>query len=93
MTHQGRGFYGPPKGVTVTALIIGDCFCRENHVIIEWMLRVKFVVDNQIGLDSSGFCYQLVLNLKESGNSIPSVEDYVESWTVPPDFGPLSEAA
>ena len=88
--HLGNGFYGSPTGSKVTYRVIADCICRENKVIDEWMVRDQSAIVKQIGLDPREFGQHLSLSLKETGNAVPSTEDYVKRWTGPPDSGPLS---
>ena len=91
--HLGDGFYGSPTSSKVTYRVVADCICRENKVIDEWMVRDQSAIVKQIGLEPREFGQQLALNLKETGNVVPSSEDYVKRWEGPPDSGPLSGAA
>ena len=91
--HLGDGFYGSPTSSKVTYRVVADCISRENKVIDEWMVRDQSAIVKQIGLEPLEFGRQLALNLKETGNVVPSSEDYVKRWEGPPDSGPVSGAA
>ena len=92
-THLGNGFYGSPSGSKLTYRVIGDCICRENKVIDEWMVRDQSAIVKQIGLEPDQFARQLISKLKEKGSEIPTAEEFVSRWTGPPDSGPLTGAA
>ena len=92
-THLGDGFYGSPSGSKLNYRVVGDCICRENQVIDEWMVRDQSAIVNQIGLETDQFARQLISKLKEKGSEIPTAEEFVSRWTGPPDSGPLTGAA
>jgi len=92
-THLGDGFYGSPSGSKLTYRVVGDCICRENQVIDEWMVRDQSAIVKQIGLEPDQFARQLISKLKEKGSEIPTAEEFVRRWTGPPDSGPLTGAA
>ena len=92
-THLGDGFYGSPSGSRLTYRVVGDCICRENKVIDEWMVRDQSAIVKQIGLEPDQFARQLISKLKEKGSEIPTAEEFVSRWTGPPDSGPLTGAA
>ena len=91
-THLGDGFYGSPSGSKLTYRVVGDCICRENKVIDEWMVRDQSAIVKQIGLEPDQFARQLISKLKEEGSEIPTAEEFVSRWTGPPDSGPLKGA-
>jgi predicted ester cyclase len=92
-THLGDGFYGSPSGSKLTYRVIGDCICRENKVIDEWMVRDQSAIVKQTGLEPDQFARQLISKIKEKGSKVPTAEEYVSRWTGPPDSGPLTGAA
>ena len=92
-THLGDGFYGSPSGSKLTYRVVGDCICRGNKVIDEWMVRDQSAIVKQIGLEPDQFAGQLISKLKEKGSEVPTAEEYVSRWTGPPDSGPLDGAA
>ena len=91
-THLGNGFYGSPSGSKLTYRVVGDCICRENKVIDEWMVRDQSAIVKQIGLEPDQFALQLISKLKEEGSEIPTAEEFVSRWTGPPDSGTLDGA-
>ena len=91
-THLGDGFYGSPSGSKLTYRVVGDCICRENKVIDEWMVRDQSAIVKQIGLEPDQFARQLISKLKEKGSEIPTAEELVSRWTGPPDSGTLDGA-
>ena len=91
-THLGDGFYGSPSGSKLTYRVVGDCICRENKVIDEWMVRDQSAIVKQIGLEPDQFARQLISKLEENGSEIPTAEEFVSRWTGPPDSGTLDGA-
>mgnify|MGYP006275502345 FL=1 len=50
-THRGAGVYGAPTGRWLTYRILADCWCRENRVADEWLVRDQSAIVRQMGVD------------------------------------------
>ncbi|WP_072777815.1 ester cyclase [Marivita hallyeonensis] len=50
-THEGSGMYGAPTGRTLAYRILADCWCRENGVLDEWLVRDQGAIVRQMGGD------------------------------------------
>ncbi|MEM0937788.1 MAG: ester cyclase [Pseudomonadota bacterium] len=48
-THMGRGVYGAPTGKRLTYRILADCYCAENQVRDEWLVRDQSAIVRQMG--------------------------------------------
>lgn len=48
-THTGHGMYGAPTGRKLTYRILADCWCRENGVKDEWLVRDQGAIVRQMG--------------------------------------------
>lgn len=49
--HDGPGAFGPPTGRELHFRAIADCFCRDNVISEEWLVRDTAGVALQLGLD------------------------------------------
>jgi predicted ester cyclase len=50
-THTGAGAYGAPTGRALTYRILADCYCSENAVHDEWLVRDQAAIVLQMGGD------------------------------------------
>ncbi len=50
-THTGPGMYGAPTGRRLEYRIIADCFCENNGVADEWLVRDQGAIVRQMGRD------------------------------------------
>ncbi len=50
-THDGPGMYGAPTGRKIAYRILADCWCRENGVHDEWLVRDQGAIVRQMGQD------------------------------------------
>lgn len=50
-TNRGWSLYGPPTHNKVRYYAIADCYCRQNRVIEEWLIRDELAHVHQLGLD------------------------------------------
>ena len=50
-THTGPGMYGTPTGRRLTYRILADCWCRDNAVADEWLVRDQAAIVVQMGGD------------------------------------------
>lgn len=48
-THDGPGVYGAPTGRKLAYRILADCWCRENGVHDEWLVRDQGAIVRQMG--------------------------------------------
>ncbi len=50
-THTGAGAYGPPTGRKLRYRILADCYCTQNAVYDEWLVRDQAAIVLQMGHD------------------------------------------
>jgi hypothetical protein len=50
-THLGPNEYGQPTGRRIDFTTIADCFCRENLIVEEWLVRDHAAIVRKLGLD------------------------------------------
>jgi predicted ester cyclase len=50
-TNRGWSSYGPPTRRKINYRAIADCFCKQNMVIEEWLVRDELTLVRQLGLD------------------------------------------
>lgn len=50
-THEGAGVYGAPTGRRLAYRILADCWCRDNGVHDEWLVRDQGAIVRQMGMD------------------------------------------
>lgn len=48
-THLGTGAFGAPTGKSLRFRIIADCYCIDNQITDEWMIRDLGAVTRQLG--------------------------------------------
>lgn len=66
-THLGDGLFGPPTGREIHILAIADCFCRNNQVVEEWLVRDGSGIVRQLGLDLEEFAGRLAMQDELAG--------------------------
>ncbi len=49
MTHQGDGVFGPPTGRAISVRTIADCWCINNRIAHEWLVRDQGAIAVAIG--------------------------------------------
>ncbi|MBM7069673.1 ester cyclase [Actibacterium sp. 188UL27-1] len=59
-THSGAGRYGPPTGQRLTYRILADCYCAENQVRDEWLVRDQGAIVRQMGFDLTEWTRDLI---------------------------------
>lgn len=59
-THLGSGVYGAPSGRRLTYRILADCYCAENQVRDEWLVRDQAAIVQQLGLDIEDWTRALI---------------------------------
>lgn len=59
-THTGAGRYGAPTGRRLTYRILADCFCAENQVRDEWLVRDQGAIVRQMGFDLMAWTRDLI---------------------------------
>jgi len=50
-THTGPGVYGAPTGKRLDYRILADCWCQDNAVKDEWLVRDQGAIVRQLGCD------------------------------------------
>jgi predicted ester cyclase len=50
-THEGAGMYGAATGRRLEYRILADCWCRDNGVHDEWLVRDQGAIVSQMGSD------------------------------------------
>ncbi|HKK97503.1 MAG TPA: ester cyclase [Marivita sp.] len=50
-THEGPGMYGAATGRKLAYRILADCWCRDNGVQDEWLVRDQGAIVRQMGED------------------------------------------
>ncbi len=59
-THSHPGMYGAPSGRKLAYRIIADCWCRENAVHDEWLVRDQGAIVRQMGADPQDWTRSLI---------------------------------
>ncbi|MEL6607724.1 MAG: ester cyclase [Pseudomonadota bacterium] len=59
-THTGAGVYGAPTGRKLAYRILADCWCRENAVQDEWLVRDQAAIVTQMGMDVRDWTRDLI---------------------------------
>ena len=59
-THRGDGMYGPASGRRLTYRILADCYCAENQVRDEWLVRDQAAIVRQMGADPIDWTRDLI---------------------------------
>lgn len=59
-THDGPGVYGAPTGRRLEYRILADCWCRENGVYDEWLIRDQGAIVRQMGQDVTAWTRDLI---------------------------------
>ena len=50
MTHLGEGAFGAPTGKRIQVRTIADCWCIENRISHEWLVRDQAAIAKAIGV-------------------------------------------
>ena len=59
-THTGPGVYGAPTGKRLEYRILADCWCQDNAVKDEWLVRDQGAIVRQMGGDLVGWTRDLI---------------------------------
>ncbi|MEM8630112.1 MAG: ester cyclase [Pseudomonadota bacterium] len=59
-THSGAGMYGAPSGRRLEYRILADCYCRENGVADEWLVRDQGAIVRQMGQEPKDWTRDLI---------------------------------
>ncbi|WP_191600039.1 nuclear transport factor 2 family protein [Marinomonas algicola] len=59
-THLKDGVFGKATGKKLGFRIIADCYCINNQITDEWMIRDQGAVVFQLGLDPKTYAYQQI---------------------------------
>lgn len=49
ITHKGQGPFGLPTGRAAAYRIIADCWCKDNQILEEWLIRDAGAMATQLG--------------------------------------------
>jgi hypothetical protein len=60
-THDGPGVYGAPTGGKLAYRILADCWCRDNGVHDEWLVRDQGAIVRQMGQDVVDWTRDLIV--------------------------------
>lgn len=73
--HWGESVMGPPTGRAVTVRAIADCFCINNRIVEEWLIRDYAGLARQIGRDPAELGEQLAASDRAAGLGPWHLED------------------
>jgi len=59
-THLKDGVFGKATGKKLGFRIIADCYCIDNQITDEWMIRDQGAVVTQLGLDPKNYAYNQI---------------------------------
>lgn len=59
-THAQSGVYGAPTGRRLSYRILADCWCAENKVKDEWLVRDQGAIVRQLGRDPQDWTRELI---------------------------------
>ncbi|MCZ2722910.1 nuclear transport factor 2 family protein [Marinomonas sp. 15G1-11] len=59
-THLKDGVFGKATGKKLGFRIIADCYCINNQITDEWMIRDQGAVVSQLGLDPKTYAYNQI---------------------------------
>jgi predicted ester cyclase len=76
MTHRGSGMFGEPTARPIVARTIADCFCIDNVIKEEWLVRDQAAIALQIGHDPS----ELGKRLAEADAVAGKTPWHIEEW-------------
>jgi predicted ester cyclase len=73
--HKGGGPLGPPKGIPVVVRAIADCFCIENRIVEEWLIRDSAGLLSQLGIEADEYASRLAAVDQGQGKQPWHLED------------------
>lgn len=76
-TNRGWSLYGPPTHNKVKYYAIADCFCKQNMVVEEWLVRDELTLVHQLGLNPAETAKEMARKDAENGFSL-QVESDIE---------------
>ncbi|TBR41403.1 nuclear transport factor 2 family protein [Marinomonas agarivorans] len=59
-THVNDGVFGKATGKKLGFRIIADCYCINNQITDEWMIRDQGAVVTQLGLDPKTYAFEQI---------------------------------
>jgi hypothetical protein len=59
-THAGTGVYGAPTGQRLHYRVLADCWCAQNMVRDEWLVRDQGALLRQLGLEPRRWAADLI---------------------------------
>ncbi len=79
MTHLGNGAFGTPTNKKVKIRVIGDCICKNNQIIEEWLIKDHSAIVLAIGKDVEGMGREQGVKLKKN-KLLLSPREYLSIW-------------
>ena len=79
-THEGAGLYGAPTGKRLAYRILADCWCRDNAVVEEWLVRDQGAIVRQMGEDPQDWTRKLIAR---EGGPEACIPPYTDSSDLP----------
>jgi len=73
--HTGDGPLGPATGRSVVVRAIADCFCVDNRIVEEWLIRDSAGLLAQIGVDPGEYAARLAAADHAAGKAAWHLED------------------
>jgi len=91
-TNRGWSNYGPPTNNKVQYYAIADCFCKQNMVVEEWLVRDELTLIHHLGLDPIATAKEMARKEADKGLQV-EVESDVERGIgqLPPPIIPESD--
>src|SRR4051794_25867596 len=76
MTHRGSGMFGEPTARSIVARTVADCFCVDNVITQEWLVRDQAAIAIQVGWDPR----ELGKRLAEADAADGKTPWHMEEW-------------
>jgi predicted ester cyclase len=83
-THLGNGVFGKATGKKLGFRIIADCYCIDNQITDEWMIRDLGAIASQLGYDAEDFALKQMQHeggIEEAATPFTPEEDIVGPYT------------
>lgn len=77
-THLGSGLYGKASGKPLRYRILADCFCADNQVRDEWLVRDQSAIVQQMGADLVNWTRHLIAREGGPDHCIAPFSPYID---------------
>ncbi len=92
-TNRGWSLYGPPTGKRVSYAAIADCFCKQNMVVEEWIVRDELTLVLQLGLDPIETAKKMAAKQRDNGGQMRIAGDIERGiGQLPPPKWPAAQS-